>query len=261
MSRDWPTAAQACFLERSAGLRLRPRRPMPRPTAPEETTMTSTPSRRSAAMPAARAAIRSVFSCPIPEVSTPVPSLTTMRRASARAGAGMGEGGRGAGRRAGGPVAPGRGSGDGEQVLFLGGEVLIYLFDGLVGEGLDFFFGALGLVLGELGFFDRFDGVAADVADLHAAFLGEAVGDLDEFLAAFAAHLGEGDADEAAVHVGVEAEVGHLDALGDGLHEALVPGLDDDHAGVGRHDGGAVLDALHGAVGLDLDALDHGGRG
>src|SRR5690606_4731554 len=49
-------------------------------------------------------------------------------------GCGHGGGWARGGTAGGGPVAPGRGSGDGEQVLFLGGEVLIYLFDGLVGE-------------------------------------------------------------------------------------------------------------------------------
>ena len=152
-------------------------------------------------------------------------------------------------------------SADGEEVFFLRGEVLVDILDALVGVILDFLFRALGVVLGELGLLDGLEDVAANVADLHAAFLGEALGDLHELLAALAAHVGEGHADDVAVHCGVEAEVGELDALGDGLGEAAVPGGDDDHAGIGRADGGAVLDAGHGAVGLDLDTLDHGGGG
>ena len=53
---------------------------MPRPTAPDETTMTSVPRARRAAMPAQTAAMRAVLSSPMPDVRTPVPSLTTSRR-------------------------------------------------------------------------------------------------------------------------------------------------------------------------------------
>ena len=52
---------------------------MPRPTAPEETTMISVPWARSAAICAQTLAMRVWLSSPIPDVSTPVPSFTTIR--------------------------------------------------------------------------------------------------------------------------------------------------------------------------------------
>ena len=85
----WPTAAQACFLVTSFGFFARPRRPMPKPTAPEETTMTSVPALCSAASWAQRLSMRAVSNWPMPWVSTPVPSLTTMRLGWMR-GRGMG---------------------------------------------------------------------------------------------------------------------------------------------------------------------------
>jgi len=78
---------------------------------------------------------------------------------------------------------------------------------------------------GSLAFLTASRTVAAGVAHVHAAFLGLAVGGLDEFLAALAAHVRERDAHELAVDDRVEAEVGGLDGLLDGLHEAGVPRL------------------------------------
>lgn len=93
-------------------------------------------------------------------------------------------------------------------------------------------FETLGFVLGELRLLGGFDGIAADVADVDAAFFGEAVRGLHEFLAALAAHLRERDADDFAVRDGVHAEVGFLNALEDRLGERGVPRLDLDEAGV-----------------------------
>jgi len=52
---------------------------MPRPTAPDETTITSVPRARSAAIWPQTQVIRAVSSSPMPEVRTPVPSLITTR--------------------------------------------------------------------------------------------------------------------------------------------------------------------------------------
>jgi hypothetical protein len=55
---------------------------------------------------------------------------------------------------------------NGEEVFFLVGEVGGDLGDGFVGHGLDLFFEALGVVFGELRFFEIFEAVAADVSRL-----------------------------------------------------------------------------------------------
>ena len=98
-------------------------------------------------------------------------------------------------------------------------EVVGDALDGGVGRGLNIFFETLGLVFGELGFFDRFHDVAADIPHVNAAFLGEAMGVLHELKAALLAHVGEGNADDFAVGDRVETEVGLLDALDDVFDE------------------------------------------
>jgi hypothetical protein len=104
------------------------------------------------------------------------------------------------------------------------GEVGLDALDRVVGGGLDVLLKALGLVLGELGLLDLLEHVAADVADVDAAFLGEAVGGFHELEAALLGEVGEGEADEVAVDDGVDADVGLLEGFFDGAEEALVPG-------------------------------------
>jgi hypothetical protein len=152
-----------------------------------------------------------------------------------------------------------------EEFFFLFREVVADVFDHFVGGGLDLFFETLQIVLGNLavflGFLEGVHGVAADVADVDATFFGHAAGNLHELLATFAAELGEWDSDVGAVNGRVQAEVGLLDGLHDGLGDAFVPGLDLDEAGVGCGDGGAGFERLRGAVGFYHDAFHHGGRG
>ena len=140
------------------------------------------------------------------------------------------------------------------------GEVVVDALDRGIGRGLDVLFHAFRLVLGELRFLQPFEHIAADVADVDAAFLGEAVRVLDEFLAALAAHFGERDAHDLPVGDGVKTEVRLLNGLNDGFHESGIPRLNLDEARVGGGDGGAILQAHHGAVGFDHDTLDHRGR-
>src|ERR1019366_8875818 len=104
-----------------------------------------------------------------------------------------------------------------EQVLFLVGQVLADVLDRLVRGSLDVLFEALRLILGRLGLLDGLKGVAAEIADMHAAVLGKLVARLNELEAPLAAHLGKGNADEFTVHDGIEAEVGLLDGLANGL--------------------------------------------
>ena len=95
----------------------------------------------------------------------------------------------------------------------------------------------------------------------YAALLREAVDHLHEVLPALAAEFGQGKADHGTVDRRVDADVGHLDGLFDGLEQGLVPRLDHDHAGVWRGDCGYFLQAHRAAVGFDHHALDHGGGG
>jgi hypothetical protein len=140
-------------------------------------------------------------------------------------------------------------------------EVVADALDGSIGGRLNILLEALGLVLGQLGLLHGLKRVAADVANVHAALFGEAVGGLDEFLPALAAHFRQRDADHLAVGDWVESEVGLLDALDDRLDQAGVPRLDLDEPSVGRADGRAALQGRHRTIGLNHHALDHLGSG
>src|SRR3954468_22257584 len=78
-----PTAAQACRSPSERGRSLSPRTRIPIPTAPLETSRTSRPARRRPARLSTIAPIRSRASSPSC-ITTCVPSLTTIRCASAR---------------------------------------------------------------------------------------------------------------------------------------------------------------------------------
>jgi hypothetical protein len=104
-------------------------------------------------------------------------------------------------------------------------------------------------------------GLAADGADGDAGFFAHAVGDLGEILAALFAEFGDGDADEAAVVEGGDADVGGENGLFDGGEGGGVVGFDDDQAGLGGADEGHLVEAGLGAVALDVDLVDEAGGG
>ena len=66
-------------------------------------------------------------------------------------------------------------------------------------------------------------GVPADVADGHLAVLGILVDLLGQLLAALLRQLREGQADDTAVVLGIDAQVGGLDGLFDGLEQRSRP--------------------------------------
>ena len=78
--------------------------------------------------------------------------------------------------------------------------------------------------------------VAADVADRHAALLGEVAHDLDELAAALFGQLGDDQPDELPSLEGCQADVGLVDRLLDRLDRGLVVGLDGQQPRLGRGD-------------------------
>src|SRR3954454_391650 len=98
--------------------------------------------------------------------------------------------------------------------------------------------------------------VAADVADRHAALLGDVADDLDELAAALLVELRHLQADQLAVVVGREPNVGLHDRLLDRLDRALVVGLDGQQPRLGGVDGGELLERRLRAVVVDDDAVE-----
>ena len=99
--------------------------------------------------------------------------------------------------------------------------------------------------------------IPADVADGHLAPLAVLLHLLGELLTALLGELGEDQADDLAVVLRIDAEVGRLDGLLDLLEQAAVPRLDDERAGVGGRDGADLVDGARLAVILDRDAVEH----
>ena len=121
------------------------------------------------------------------------------------------------------------------------------------------------LVLGDEGILlellDLLDGVAADGAHGDLRVLGFLLDLLGQILAALGVQLGEDQADDLAVIVGIQAQIAGLDGLFDGLEHVPFPGLDDHHAGFGH---GHVADLVQGrgrAVIIHGDAVQQLGIG
>ena len=133
----------------------------------------------------------------------------------------------------------------------------------VVGELLEILLGDLEIVLGDLGLFllglELLHGVAADVAHGDLGFLGVLLDLLGELLAALLGQLREDQADGAAVVLRIDAEIGRENGLLNGLEGGGVPRLDEQAAGIGRADGGDLVDGRVCAVILDGDAVKHGG--
>src|SRR4051812_1102966 len=132
-----------------------------------------------------------------------------------------------------------------------------------VGELLELLLGAALVVLaglaGVLELAQVVHHVAADVADRHATLLGDVPDDLDELPAALLVELRDLEADQLAVVVRREADVGLHDRLLDRLDRALVVGLDGQQPGFGRVDGRQLLERRLRAVVVDDDAVEQRG--
>ena len=98
--------------------------------------------------------------------------------------------------------------------------------------------------------------VAADVADRDPALLRDVADDLDELAAALLVELGHAEADELAVVVRRQADVGLHDRLLDRLDRARVVGLHGEQARLGRVDRRELLERRRRAVVVDDDAVE-----
>ena len=90
--------------------------------------------------------------------------------------------------------------------------------------------------------FELVTGGAAQVAHRHPPLLGLVLHDLHQLLATLLGELRERQADDLAVVRGVDAEVGVLDGLLDGLHVVLVVGLDHEQPRLGHVEAGQLLE-------------------
>ena len=117
-----------------------------------------------------------------------------------------------------------------EDFLFLGGEHLVDLGDGLVGRLLDLAGEALVVVLADLvillELLEHVDAVAAHVAHGDARGLGIFVRDLDQFLAALLVELGNAQAETCPSVAGVRPRLAVDDRLFDRVDQRAVPDLD-----------------------------------
>ena len=84
---------------------------------------------------------------------------------------------------------------------------------------------------------------------------------LHQLLTALLRQLGEGQADAAAVILGINAQIGVLDGLLNALQGLAVPGRDDQGPGIGRGDGRDLLDGGGAAVVVHHNAVQHSGVG
>lgn len=130
------------------------------------------------------------------------------------------------------------------------------------GEVVDGFFGAFLGVFGEFGGLEGFAGVFADVAEGDFSLFDFVAGGFDDFFATFFGQRGDGDADDATVIGGVEAEGGVVaDGGGDGREGAGVEGGDGEEGGVGDGDVGDLVERGELAVDFDFDTGEHVGVG
>src|SRR5450755_1664273 len=100
------------------------------------------------------------------------------------------------------------------------------------------------------------DLVTADVADGDPRFLGFAMDDLDEFLAALLGQLRDGHADDLPVIARIEAEVALLNRLLDSAQRGAVVRRDDQHAGLRDADPSDALQRCRGPVVVDMQPLE-----
>src|SRR5450759_496971 len=130
-------------------------------------------------------------------------------------------------------------------------------------EDLELLLSAGALVLADLAVLDQavelFLGLAPDVADGHLGVLGLGARKLDVLLATLLSQLREVDADDGAVAVGVDAQVGVTQRLLDPGHRRLVEGRDQDRAGLRSVERRQLLQRGPRAVVLHRELVEHRG--
>jgi len=147
--------------------------------------------------------------------------------------------------------------GEVKEVFFFGGQVLEDGGAGVVGDDLNLFFESFRFVFGQFGFFHGVVAVVPRLTDTDFAVFGVAVSNFDEFVASFATHLGKRNANKGAINIGIQTNIGGLNAFGYRLKKTFIPRLDDDHAGIRGGDRGAIFNAHLRSVGVYMDVFDH----
>src|SRR3954454_960910 len=147
-----------------------------------------------------------------------------------------------------------------QDLRFLALEVRVEVGDALVGDLLQVGLGAALLVLADLALLAQLaqvvHDVAADVADLDAAVLGDVVRHLDELLAALLGERGDRQPDEVPVVGRVEPEIRVADRLLDRLDRVGVEGLHGEQLRVCGVDRRELLERRRRAVVVDGDAVE-----
>src|SRR6478752_5146419 len=150
---------------------------------------------------------------------------------------------------------------DVEELGLLVLEQVVDQVDVPLGDRLELLLGARALVLADVAVLDELLegglGVAADVAHRDLGVLGLGVRHLDVLAATLLGQHRHHATDERAVVARVDAEVGLLDRLLDGVHRGLVAGADDDGARLGVLEGGELLQRGRRTVVVDEDLLEH----
>src|SRR5215210_2180215 len=153
----------------------------------------------------------------------------------------------------------GRGSSHLEDLVFLALDEGVELLDLLVGELLQRLLGAMLVVGARLArvaqLAEVVHRVAPDVADRDLALLGEASHHLDELPAPLLGELGDLQADDVAVVVGRQPDVGLEDRALDRLDRVLVVRLHGQQAGLRGGDRRELLERRHRAVVVDHDPV------
>src|SRR5450432_943269 len=150
-----------------------------------------------------------------------------------------------------------------EQLDFLVPQDVVDLPDIAMGEVVEFFLGAVDVVLaglaGLLEFVERFLRVPTDVTARDLRFLRLVARKFDVVTTPLLGELWNTHADHVAVVGGVNAEIGVADGLFDRSQRPLVVGIDDDHPRVGDGETGQLVERGHGAVVLHDDPRKHSG--
>src|SRR5215218_6628725 len=151
-------------------------------------------------------------------------------------------------------------SSDLEDLVFLALDEAVELLDLLVGELLQRLLGAMLVVGARLARVTQLaqvvHRVAPDVADRDLALLGEAPHHLDELPAPLLGELWDLQADDVAVVVGRQPDVGLEDRALDRLDRVLVVRLHREQAGLRGGDRRQLLERRHGAVVVDHDPVE-----
>ena len=145
------------------------------------------------------------------------------------------------------------------EFLFLDAASIIDLLDILVGNILKILFSLLLIVFGDLGILlqllDIVHSITADVADGNLAVFAVLLDLLDQFLTTFLGQHGEHKANDSAVVLGVDAQIGNLNRLLDLLEQRAVPRLNNERSCIGGRDRADLADGSLDAVILDGDAV------